>query len=118
MGLKIISDDKPIKVIRKDGTSKAGNPYTLYSLMYPYKDGDEWKNVFLDAQFRKGTDIANKSKVLIKDAFLTGSEFGGNTKPKVFVLDYEVAEGGEAPQNSPSDFLVIPDGVDEEVPFI
>ena len=116
MGLKIVTDEKPVKVIRKDGTSKAGNPYTLYSLMYPYKDGDEWKNVFLDAQFRKGTDIANKAKILVKDAFLTGSEFGGNTKPKVFVLDYELAEGGE-PKSSGDDFMIIPDEVDEMCPF-
>ena len=118
MGLKIISDDKPVKVIRKDGTSKAGNPYTMYSLMYSFKVGDEWKNGFIDAGFKKGVDLANKSKIIIKDAFLTGTEFNGTTKPKIIVMDFDVLEGGDAPK--PADdgaWMNIPDGIDAESPF-
>ena len=58
-------NEKGIKVIRKVGTSKAGNPYTLYSLMYSLKVGEEWKNGFLDAQFPKETNLANKCKIKI-----------------------------------------------------
>ena len=123
MGLIISTDEKGIKVIRKDGTSKAGNPYTMYSLMYSFKVGEEWKNGFIDCSFKKkedGTpvDLANKSKILIKDAFLTGTEFNGTTKPKIIVMDYEVLEGGEnSPKPSADDFLMIPDGADEFMPF-
>ena len=79
---------------------------------------EEWKNVFLDAQFRKGTELANKSKINIKNAFFTGSEYNGKTKPKVFVLDYDVVEGGNAPVTTPNDdFVNIPDGLDSELPF-
>ena len=118
MGLKINSDDNGVKVIRKDGTSKNGKEYTLYSLMYSFKVGEEWKNGFLDAQFRKGVELSNKCKIKIKDAFITGSEFNGNVKPKVFVMDYEVLEGGEQPR--PVDdgaWLNIADGIEEELPF-
>lgn len=118
MGLRITTDDKPVTVIRKDGTSKAGNPYTMYSLMYSFKNSsDEWKNVFVDCQFRKGVDLENKTKINITNAFMTGGEFNGNTKPKIFVLDYEVAEQGEQPQSSADmPWMNIPDNTDE-LPF-
>jgi hypothetical protein len=117
MGIKLETDDKGIKVIRKDGTSKAGNPYTMYSLMYSFKVGEEWKNGFIDAGFKKGVDLANKTKILIKDAFLTGTEFNGNTKPKIIVMDFDVLEGGDAPKPSADDFLMVTDDMQEEMPF-
>ena len=117
MGIKLETDDKGVKVIRKDGTSKAGNAYTMYSLMYSFKVGEEWKNGFIDAGFKRGVEIANKSKIIIKDAFLTGSEFNGTIKPKIIVMDYEVLEGVEAPKPSADDFLMITDDMKEEMPF-
>ena len=119
MGLTLKTDNKPVTVVRKDGVSKAGNNYTKYSLMYSFKNGEEWKNVFVDAQFRKGTDLANKTKINITNAFMTGSEYNGNTKPKIFVLDYEVVEGSQpAPApNGDMGFMNIPDGIADELPF-
>lgn len=117
MGVTLKTDEKGIKVIRKDGTSKAGNPYTMYSLMYSFKVGEEWKNGFIDAGFKKGVEIANKSKIIIKDAFLTGTEFNGNTKPKIIVMDFDVLEGGDAPKPSADDFLMVTDDMQEEMPF-
>jgi hypothetical protein len=74
--------------------------------------------VFVDAQFRKGTDLANKSKINITNAFMTGSEYNGNTKPKIFVLDYEVVEGGNAPQTNVAnaDFMQVSEDM-EGLPF-
>lgn len=120
MGLKIETDGKAVTVVRKDGVSKSGNPYTMYSLMYSFKNGEEWKNVFLDCAFKKGTDLANKSKINITNAFLTGSEFNGQTKPKIFVLDFEVVEGSQpAPAPSDVDMSFMDIGIDEqqELPF-
>ncbi len=121
MGLKIESDGKPVTVIRKDGTSQSGKAYTMYSLMYSFKNAsEEWKNVFVDAQFRKGTDLANKSKINITNAFMTGSEYNGNTKPKIFVLDYEVVEGGNqpAPASNDAKWMNIPDNLEDNgLPF-
>ena len=120
MGIKCVTDDKPVTVIRKDGVGQNGKAYTMYSLMYSFKNSNEdWKNVFVDAQFRKGTDLANKTKINISNAFLTGSEYNGNTKPKIFVLDYEVVEGGHpAPApNGDESWASIPDGIVDELPF-
>lgn len=121
MGLKTVTDGKAVTVVRKDGTSQSGKAYTMYSLMYSFKNSnEEWKNVFVDAQFRKGTDLANKSKINITSAFMTGSEYNGNTKPKIFVLDYEVVEGGNQPASAPNGdmgFVNIPTGLEDELPF-
>ena len=122
MGLNIVTDEKPVTVVRKDGVSKAGNPYTLYSLMYSFKSGEEWKNVFIDAQFKKGVDLANKTKITISNAFMTGNEFNGNSKPKVFVLDFKVVGGnananGSAPAPANDDWMNIPDEIETEMPF-
>ena len=50
---------------------------------------------------------------------MTGSEFNGNTKPKIFVLDYEVVEGSQpAPApNGDMGFVNIPTGLESELPF-
>lgn len=120
MGLTVTTDNKPVTVVRKDGVSQNGKAYTMYSLMYSFKNSnEEWKNVFVDCAFKKGTDLANKTKINITNAFMTGSEYNGNTKPKIFVLDYEVVEGSQpAPApNGDMGFMNIPDGIDEELPF-
>ena len=120
MGLVIKTDSKTVTVVRKDGVSQSGKAYTMYSLMYSFKNAnEEWKNVFVDAQFRKGTDLANKSKINITNAFMTGSEYNGNTKPKIFVLDYEVVEGNQpAPAPNDNEWLNIPDNLDDSsLPF-
>lgn len=123
MGLKIETDRKAVTVVRKDGVSQSGKAYTMYSLMYSFKNSnEEWKNVFVDAQFKKvddkPVDLANKTKINITNAFMTGSEYNGNTKPKIFVLDYEVVEGGQ-PAPAPSgdmDFMKIDTDMDS-LPF-
>ena len=121
MGLTVTTDSKPVTVIRKDGVSQSGNPYTMYSLMYPFKVGDEWKNMFVDAQFKKGTDLPNKCKISINNSFMTGTVFNGNNKLKIFVLDYTVVEGGveQKPAPTPDDdaFVNIPDSISDELPF-
>ena len=118
MGLTLKTDNKPVTIVRKDGVSQNGKAYTMYSLMYSFKNGEEWKNVFVDSQFRKGTDLANKTKINITNAFMTGSEYNGNTKPRIFVLDYEVVEGSQ-PAPAPSgdmDFMKIDTDMDS-LPF-
>ena len=118
MGLKISSDNNGVKVIRQDKTSKAGNPYTQYSLMIGVKNGEEWTNMFIDCGFKKDVEVANKSKILIKDAFVTANVFNGKATPKIFVMDFDVLEGGE-PTSAPvgDGFMNIADSLDDELPF-
>ena len=99
MGLIVKTDSKPVTVVRQDKTSSAGNAYTQYSLMVSSKNTDgAWVSGFIDAQFKKGVDIANKTKINITNAFYTVNEYNGKKYTKIFVLEYDVAESGEAPK--------------------
>ena len=117
MGLSVTTDDNGVKVIRQDKTSKAGNPYTTYSLMVGVKNGEEWTNMFIECGFKKGVEVANKTKILIKSAFITGNIFNGKATPKIIVMDFDVLEGGDAPKPSADDFLMVTDDMQEEMPF-
>lgn len=120
MGLTVKSDDKGVKVIRKDRETKSGGKFATYSLMVSSKDIDgNWVNGFIDCQFKKGVEIANKTKIKINNAFYVVNEYNGNKYTKIMILDYEVLEEGEQVQTTTGgeDFLVIPDGIDEELPF-
>lgn len=116
MGLKIITDGKPVTVVRQDKTSSAGNAYTQYSLMVSSKNKDNtWVSGFIEAQFKKGVDIANKAKINITNAFYTVNEYNGKKYTKIFVLEYDVAEAGEAPKTE--EFVNVDLGAIQDLPF-
>lgn len=121
MGLKTVTDNKPVTVYRQDKTSNNGVAYTQYSLGVSSKDKDgNWVNGFLDCQFKKGTDIPNKAKIEITNSFYTVSEYNEKKYLKLFVLDFNIVEGGNQPAPTPSgdDFMSIPDDVsDSGLPF-
>lgn len=119
MGLKVLTDNKNVKVIRKDGISQSGNPYTLYSLMMGVKNGDEWTNVFIDCAFKKGVEVSNKAQISIKDAFITGNVYNGKATPKIFIMDFDVVEEGEKVNPAPDDtsWQNVADIADAELPF-
>ena len=76
MGLKIVTDDRPVKIIRKDKVSAAGNAYTQYSAMVASKDKDgNWHNGFIDVSFKHGVSVDNKAQIAIKNAFPVVSEY-------------------------------------------
>lgn len=122
MGLKIITDDRYVTVYRQDKTSQNGNPYTQYSLGVSSKNvNDEWVNGFIDCQFKKGVEVPNKAKISIANSFYNVTEYNGKKYYKIFILDFEVVEGGEVPQNNPSgeEWMQVPDGIDDSdgLPF-
>ena len=120
MGLKITTDDKDVMVFRQDKVSQAGNAYTQYSLGVASKDKDgNWVNGFLECQFKKGVEVANKAKIKINNAFYTVSEYNGKKQYKIFVMDFEVVEQGEgpAPNNDGQGFMSIPENMENDLPF-
>lgn len=103
MGLKITTDGKPVTVYRQDKTSSAGNPYATYSVMVSSKDKDgNWHNGFIEAKFKYGTDLPNKTKININNAFYTVDEYNEKTYPKLFINDFAV-EGAQANPNTATD---------------
>lgn len=131
MGLKIVTDDRPVKIIRKDKVSAAGNAYTQYSAMVASKDKDgNWHNGFIDVSFKHGVSVDNKAQIAIKNAFPVVSEYNGKTSVKWMITDFDVivqGEGGSAPTNASNGngmatdadgFLQINADIDlEELPF-
>jgi hypothetical protein len=120
MGLKVITDGKAVTVYRQDKTSQSGNSYAQYSIGVSSKNANgEWLNGFLDCVFKKGVELVNKSKININNSFYTVNEYNGKKNLKLFVLDFDVVEGG-APNTSSQDsqaWLNIPDGIDDNLPF-
>ena len=122
MGLKITTDDRPVTVFRKDREWN-GTTFPTYSLGVSSKDKDgNWVNGFLDAEFKRGTDIPNKSQIAITDAFPKVTEYQGKKYVKFFVLDYTIIKQGEEPQPQPqtidNSWVTIPEGFNEDdMPF-
>ena len=131
MGLKIVTDDRPVKIIRKDKVSAAGNAYTQYSAMVASKDKEgNWHNGFIDVAFKSGVSVDNKAQIAIKNAFPVVSEYNGKTSVKWMITDFDVIVPGEcsaAPTNASNGngmatdadgFLQINADIDlEELPF-
>ena len=131
MGLKIVTDDRPVKIIRKDKVSAAGNAYTQYSAMVASKDKEgNWHNGFIDVSFKHGVSVDNKAQIAIKNAFPVVSEYNGKTSVKWMITEFDVIVQGEvsaAPTNASNGngmatdadgFLQINADIDlEELPF-
>lgn len=119
MGLTVTSDEKGVKVIRKDKTWSGGT-FATYSLMISSKVNDEWLNGFTDCVFKKGVEVENKAIIKINNAFYTVSKSGDRTYVKLMITDFDVIKPG-VPLNKPTvdseGFMQIPDNIDEELPF-
>lgn len=124
MGLKIITDDRYATVYVNERQTQNGS-FKTYSIGVSSKDKDgNWVNGFLPCNFRKGTDIANKSKITISNSFPTVRKYTDKTGTErteigIFVLDYEVVEGGNQPAPAPNgdmDFMKIDTDMDS-LPF-
>lgn len=123
MGLKITTEQGPVMVFVNERQTQNGS-FKTYSIGVSSKDKDgNWINGFLPCNFRKGTEIENKSKITIKNSFPTVRRYTDKagterTEIGIFVLDYVVVEDGSpAPIPSVEGFMNIPDGIDEELPF-
>ena len=118
MGLKVVTDGKPVTVYANEKEAKNGGKFTTYSIAVSSKDKDgNWVNGYIDAQFKKGMEVPNKTKININNAFYLVTDYNGKKYLKLFVMDYTVAEAGETPISSGDGFMNIPDGIDAELPF-
>ena len=65
MGIKIITDDKPVQVWRYDG-----NGFPQYSIGISKKDDDgKYIREYQQIVFRKGVELQNNERIYIFDAF-------------------------------------------------
>lgn len=117
MGLKVITDDYPVTVRCFEKTSAAGNLYTDYAISVGTKNDDgTWKNGLFNVRFKKGIQVADKSKIKINNCFPIVSEYNGKSYINWMITDFDVVEEGESSGHN-TDFMNLPDEIDEEVPW-
>lgn len=116
MGLRAITDERGVKVW-KDG--KADFPRYSFSISKK-NDSGKYDNFYMEIKFKKDLELPdNGDEILIKDSFLsfniwTDKDGKKKTFPYLMILDYENLDEKKA--NS-SEFLDIPEGLDDSVPF-
>ena len=64
MAIKIMTDDKPVKVWRSDKYDKP-----RYSIGISKKEGDTWVKAYQQVEFKKGVEVHNGQDICIKNAF-------------------------------------------------
>lgn len=63
----------------------------LYSIGLSKKKQDgSYDNGFISARFKKGVEVSNKSRIKIKEAWLSFNTNEGKTFPFVFINDFEL----------------------------
>lgn len=93
--MEIISNKQEI-IFRKDYN---GKPSYSLGLSRRNQDG-EYIRGYIKAVFRKGVEINNQSRILIKNAWLDFyKDNEDKTIPIVFINDFELVKDGELAQN-------------------
>lgn len=118
MSVKITTDDKGIKVFRKDKTWSGGT-FATYSCKISSKDkNDEWQSVWKDLKFKKGVELNDKAVIQINNAFPVVESYKDTKKESWMVLDFDVIENGEvAAQVDADGFSAFPSDIDDDLPF-
>ena len=84
-----IQDNKPRMIFVKEYD---GRKYYKVSVSKKLANG-EYENGYIDIQFKQGVEFENKTKIYLKNAFLTFYKSKDKaTIPYIFVMDYEIAE--------------------------
>ena len=118
MGLVVTSDDKGVKIFANEKEGPNGK-FTSYSLGINSKNQNgEWVNGYINCKFKKGVTIPNKTKIKIKSAFFVATKSGAKSYTHLMITDFDILEAGESAGESADEFMKIPDGVDDEVPFL
>lgn len=64
-----------------------------YAIGMSKKDrNNQWYNGYFPCKFKKGVDIENKTKIILKNAFISFYLNEGKTIPYIMIMDFEKAE--------------------------
>lgn len=85
--MQLISDKEEM-VFRKDFENNV-----TYSLGLSKKDkNNNYVNGYINVVFKKGIDLQNKTKIKIKEAWLSFNQKENRTYPYIFINDFDVVE--------------------------
>ena len=111
-----IVTDKPITVFRRD--TEFGSFYSV-GLSKKNNEGS-YINGYMSVQFKNGVELENKTKIYIKNAWLSFYLKEKETKPYIFISDFETLEDtiNQAKQPKQQDpFVEMGQIVDDDLPF-
>lgn len=104
-----ITSDKPEMIFRDD---KGKFPRYSIGVSSKTPEGD-WIKGYVPCKFKKGVEVENMTKILIKNSFYSVSKGEKYNFVSIMITDFEVVEE----EKSSDDFMNIPSGIEEELPF-
>ena len=106
-----ITSDKPEMIFRDDK-----GRFPRYSIGISSKGTDgEWIKGYVPCKFKKDVELENMTKITIKNAFYTVSKGEKYNFVSIMITDFDIVD--ENKKEDSSDFMAIPDGIQEELPF-
>ena len=119
MGLIVKTDEKGVKIFANEKKGPNGS-FTSYCVGINTKNisGDGWTSGYINCRFKKGIEVPNKTKIKINSAFFMATKSGGRTYTNLMITDFDVLEPGDSAAGDADSFMKIPEGVDEDVPFL
>ena len=116
MGIKITTDDRPVRVHRYD--NKDGK--TSYAIRIAKKEGDNWVGSFQKIRFKKGVEVHDKQDICIKDAFPTVDSWVKDEQQFTRIVWQIMEFDSNAPYTEPQIQQELPEAVsqaDDDIPF-
>ena len=89
-----VNADKEITIYRYDG--QYGPSYSI-GLSKKTQD-DKVEYGFFPCRFRKGVELQNKTKIKIRNAFISFNKKNDKTYPYIFINSFEELYNGEQPK--------------------
>ena len=109
-----ISTDFPVMIFKNE---YQGN--TFYSLGLSKKDTEgKYINGYMPCQFKKSVSVEDKTKIYIKSAWLTFYLKEKETKPYIFINEFETVEETIQKSKEPTEAQILNSVVNDEDPYV
>lgn len=119
MGFEAITtNEKGVKIKRQEQSYNGGSFATYSVMVYTKETNGDFTVGYIPCQFKKGTDLADKTRIKINNAFYTCNKSNNRVFVKLFINDYEVLESGDGVKTDANGFIDVPDDADGELPFV
>ena len=117
MGLTVKTDEKGVKIFAKEHEGTYGK-FTSYSIGVSSKasDGNGWNNGYIQCRFRKGVNLADKTKIKINNSFFCVNKSGDKSYTYLMITDFDILEMPDSAAGDADGFIKIPETDDE--PFL
>lgn len=105
-----LTSDFPVMVFKNDKGYSIG--------LSDKKQDGTYVNWYKNCSFKKGVELANKTNIKIKSAWLKCNEVNGKKYEYVFISDYEVINNNKSDETPTDPFIGTEIRIeDEELPF-